>query len=120
MYVSLTDASAAVPTSFQGSWSVTASTDRADVTAQGDTVKVYVAGLPDFSIEYSGFLDAASPQFYTAATDGLARKVYLYPDTADATKYWFGTAFFDHSSEFPVDDSEKFSGSASAASAFVA
>lgn len=120
MYVGLTQAAAASPTNFVGSWSVDAATDRDEVTAQGDSTKVYVAGLPDFQIEYSGFLDAASPQFYTAAADGLDRKVYLYPDTADTAKYWFGTAFFDHSSEFPVDASEKFSGTATAATGFVA
>ena len=90
----------------------------AEVTAFGDTVKTYVAGLPDASGSFSGFLDDASAQTYTAAADGLARRFYLYPTTPSATgPYWFGTALFDFNAEADVGDSVKMSGDWSAASA---
>ena len=67
-------------------------TDKQDVTAFGDGNKVYVAGLPDASGDFSGFMDDATSQTYIAAVDGLARNFYLYPDaTNDPNVYWFGT-----------------------------
>jgi hypothetical protein len=76
---------------------------------------VYVAGLPDSSGTFAGFYDSATAQLYTAATDGVARKFYLYPDTADAI-YWFGTALFDFSVSTAVDGAVTVSGNWNAAS----
>ena len=82
----------------------------------GDSNKTYVSGLPDVSGSFAGFYDSASAQLYTAAVDGVARKFYLYPSTADAI-YWFGTATFDMSVETGVADAVKISGTFKAASA---
>lgn len=118
LYVGLAnDAATAEPVAFLSSWSISFATDRVDVTAFGDTNKVYVAGLPDASGDYSGFWDNATAQLYTAATDGLARKFYLYP-TVDlaGTDYWWGTAFFDFEASASVDGAVEISGSWQAAS----
>lgn len=112
------DTATAEPLPYTATWSVAFSTDTAEVTALGDTVKTYVAGLPDATGSFSGFLDSATAQTYTAATDGLARRFYLYPSTpSSAGPYWFGTVLADFSAEGDVGDSVKFSGDWAAASA---
>jgi len=122
LYVGIaSDTAAAEPLNFTATWSVAFATDNAEVTALGDTNKVYTAGLPDASGSFSGFLDVDSAATYTAATDGLARRFYLYPTTPTATgPYWFGTALFDFNAEGDVGDSVKMSGDWSAASAVTA
>lgn len=100
VYVGVTSAAAASPVAFQASWSINMVTDKQDVTAFGDGNKVYVAGLPDSSGDFSGFMDDATSQTYIAATDGLARNFYLYPDaTNDPNVYWFGTILPDFSAD---------------------
>lgn len=95
-YVGLANASAtAEPVTFLDQWSISFATDNVEVTAFGDSNKVYVAGLPDASGSFHGFYDDATAQLYTAATDGIARKFYLYPSTGDTGEYFFGTAIFD-------------------------
>jgi hypothetical protein len=116
LYGSLTSGGSAEPVTFLNNWSINFATDNVDVTSFGDTGKVYVAGLPDASGSYSGFYDDETVQFYTAATDGVARKFYLYPSTLSTSKYWFGTAIFDFNVQGGVDGAVAVSGSWSAAS----
>lgn len=97
------DTASAEPLPFIARWAIRFPTDRADVTAMGDTHKIYVNGMPDCSGMFSGFLDDATAQTYTAAVDGLARKFYLYPDLSSNTKYFFGTIAVDFSLEGGVD-----------------
>lgn len=112
LYVGVANSGAnAEPIANLRSFSLDFSTDDVEVTSFGDTSKVYVSGLPDVSGAFSGFYDTASAQLYTAATDGDARRFYLYPTTSSTTTYWFGTAIFDMSLEAAVDDSVKVSGS---------
>lgn len=89
------DSATAEPLPFFADWSINFATDKIDVTAMGDSNKVYVAGLPDASGEFSGFYDDSTNQTYTAAVDGLARKFYLYPSTSLTTQYFFGTILPD-------------------------
>ena len=96
------DTATAEPLPFFATWSISFSTDKADVTAFGDGNKVYVAGLPDASGSFSGFFDDATAQTYTAASDGLARKFYLYPSTLTNTPYFFGTILPDMSVDADV------------------
>jgi hypothetical protein len=70
--------------------------DKQDVTAFGDSNKIYVAGLPDASGDFSGFWDDATGQTYLAAVDGLPRNMYLYPNiSSDPSVYFFGTVLPD-------------------------
>jgi hypothetical protein len=115
LYTNITSGGTAEPIAFLRDWSIDFSVDNVDVTSFGDSNKVYVAGLPDSSGSFSGFYDSATAQMYTAATDGVARKFYLYPDTAD-TVYWFGTALFDFSVSSAVDGAVSVSGNWNAAS----
>lgn len=119
LYVALASGGTAEPVAFQTNWSLSFAVENVDVTAFGDTNKVYVAGLPDASGSYSGFYDDATSQLYTAATDGVARKFYLYTNKNLATQYFFGTAFFDFSVETAVDGAVAVSGDFQAASSII-
>ena len=117
VYVGLTSGAAASPVAFQASWSINMVTDKVDVTAFGDGNKVYVAGLPDSSGDFSGFMDDVTSQTYIAATDGLARNFYLYPDaTNDPNVYWFGTILPDFSADGAIAGAVNFKASWNAAS----
>lgn len=119
LYVAIASGGSASPIPFINEFSQEASTDRVDITSFGDANKAYVAGLPDAKGSYSGFWDDATAQLFTAATDGIARKTYWYPDTVNAPGvYWFTTAFFDQSQSSSVSDAAKISGTWSAASIF--
>lgn len=116
LYAGISSAGTAEPIAFLNHWSVNFQSDKIEVTAFGDVSKTYAAGLPDFQGAYGGFFDNATAQLYTAATDGVARKFYLYPDRTVATTYWFGTAFFDFSIDTAVDGAVTISGNFAAAS----
>lgn len=103
IYVSSTSGGAAVSLSGKTKWSINMSVDSVDATSFGDTTKTYLAGLPDGSVDFEGFYDFAADAIFTAATDGLARKVYLYPDSTDTTKYFFLTGTLDVSMDTPVN-----------------
>lgn len=89
-----------------------------DVTAFGDVNKVYVADLPDAQGTFDGFYDTATAQLYTAATDGLARRTYLYPDNSIPGTYFMGTATFDMSLNVDVAGAVQVSGTFKAFSPF--
>jgi hypothetical protein len=116
LYANLTSGGTAEPVTFLNNWSINFNVDNVEVTAFGDTNKTYVAGLPDASGNYAGWYDDATVQFYTAATDGVARKFYLYPDTTSTGKYWFGTAVFDFNVSAAVDGAVAVTGDWNAAS----
>lgn len=103
MYVAATTGGAAVPVASLSSWSIDFSVDQVDVTAFGDTNKTYVGGLPDASGAFGGFYDDGGQGVLAGALDGQSRKMYLYPTTSDATKYWYGTILVDSSYEGSVD-----------------
>lgn len=117
LYVGIASGGTAEPVSYLNKWSMDFSTDDVDVTTFGDTNKTYVSGLPDFSGSFGGFYDTATAQLYTAATDGVARKFYLYPDNSSAAQYWYGTATFDFSITAGVAEAVAVAGNFKAASA---
>lgn len=95
VYLGIASGGTAEPVPFLSSLDFSAATDTFDVSAFGDGNKVYVSGLPDASGSFSGFYDDATAQTYTAAADGLPRKMYLYSSTLTNTTYWFGTVIVD-------------------------
>lgn len=116
LYAGLTSAGTAEPIAYLNNWSLAFTTGKIDVTSFGDTSMIYVSSLPDCQGTYSGFYDDASVQLYTAATDGVPRKFYLYPSTSLATQYWYGTGIFDMSIDAAVDGAVAISGGFAAAS----
>lgn len=117
VYMAITSGGTAEAIAFQNAWTLNAVTNKSDVTAFGDANMVYVAGLPDASGTFAGWFDDATQQSYTAATDGVARKMYLYPDiTASPGTYWFGTVFPDFSISVGISGGVSTSSSWNAAS----
>lgn len=103
VYIGVASSSAtAEPVANIKKWSLARKTDKADVTTFEDENKTYLAGLPDGGGSIEGFWDDATEQTYTAASDGEARKTYLYFDRT-ATKYLFGMFIWDWETEVPVD-----------------
>lgn len=117
MYFNITSAGTAEPAVYIRQWGFNAATDKIEVTAQGDVNKVYVAGLPDFSGDLSGFYDDATAQMWTAAIEGVARKMYIYPTSSTST-YWFGTGLLDFNLSEAVDGAVEITASWAAATAF--
>lgn len=117
VYLGLTSGTAASALPFQASWSINMVTQKQDVTAFGDGNLVYVAGLPDSSGDFSGFMDDATSQTYIAATDGLPRNFYLYPDAINSPNvYWFGTVLPDFSADGAIAGAVNFKSTWNAAS----
>jgi hypothetical protein len=117
LYAAIASGGSAEPIAFLNKWTIDFSTDKADVTAFGDTNKVYVSGLPDASGSFGGWYDDATAQLYTASQDGVSRKFYLYPSNATTGQYWYGTALFDFSVSSGVGDAVAVSGNWNAAAA---
>lgn len=101
--MNLASGGTAEPVAYLNSWSIKFATDTAEVTAFQDANKTYIAGLPDAQGDFSGFYDDASVQTYTAAVDGIARKMYLYPSTLKTTQYFWGTVIADFNADAKVD-----------------
>jgi hypothetical protein len=111
-------AAVATPLPFQASWTINQATDRQDVTAFTDGNKIYVAGLPDSSGDFGGFLDDATSQTFIAALDGQPRNFYLYPDTTANPNnwYWMGQVLVDASADGAIGGPVNFKATWSAAS----
>lgn len=115
--MNLTSGGTAEPVAFVRSYNFSAATDKVDVTAFGDSNKIYVAGLPDASGSFEFWYDDATVQSYTAAVDGVARKFYLYPDFVTTPgQYFFGTILPDFNVSASVDGGVEGSASWNAAS----
>lgn len=115
LYANMTSGGTASTIAFINSWDANFATDKLEITSFTDTNKKYLAGLPDASGNFAGFYDDASPQMYTAAVDGVARKFYFYPSTLNTGQYWFGTALFDFNVSFSMDSAAAITGSWAAA-----
>jgi len=118
LYIDIPGTGAATPVPYLKKFTFNSTAESYDVTALGDETKVYVAGFPDAQGTYDGFYDSATPQLYTAASDGLARKTYLYPDRTQPGTYWYGTATFDFSLDVDSAGAVAISGSFKAATSF--
>lgn len=106
LYVGIaSDTAEAEPLAYCSKWRFDIVTESVEMTANGDTNKVYVSRRPEISGAFNGFVDVDSAQTYTAACDGLARRFYLYPTTPNpgVYSYFYGTAVFDFKADAAVD-----------------
>ncbi|HEY1700856.1 MAG TPA: hypothetical protein VGG75_14190 [Trebonia sp.] len=108
VYMSILSTGAAQPLAFVSDWTMNFTVAKVDVTALGDTNLVWVAGLPDASGDFTGFMDTATSQTYQSAVDGQPRNFYLYPtlvavnggpgnSTVSPGQYFYGTILPDFS-----------------------
>lgn len=88
-------------------WSLNLARDTVEVTAFGDTNKVYVVGLKDVSGTYAGFLDLSGDLMLTAAGED-AKLISLYGD--DTTLVGEGSGFIDASITCSTTDAVRISG----------
>lgn len=114
VYMSTSGSGNASPVNSLSEWVLNMATDRVDVTAFGDTNKQTVQGLPDISGTFSGFWDDTEDRVWTARDSSDGVKLYLYPSTDAATKYWYGTAWVDFSVTVPVSGAAQLRGTFSA------
>jgi hypothetical protein len=108
----------AAPVSFQAAWSVNVTPAKADVTTMPDKRVLYVASLPDYSGDFSGWYDDATAQTYSAVTDGLPRSFYLYPSILEQWRYFYGLILPDFSAGAGVEAAQSFKATWVPASAF--
>lgn len=109
LYLGATTSADASPVAATTSWTIESTPDFTDVTAQGDTSKRNLAGLPGSNFNGDAFYDDAAytGNFFTAAMEGLSRKAYFYPNRSDSTKYFFGRVFVGGSLASAVGDGTK-------------
>ena len=88
-------------------WTLNLARDTVEVTAFGDTNKVYVVGLKDVSGTYAGFLDLSGDLMLTAAGED-AKLISLYGD--DTTLVGEGSGFIDASITCSNTDAVRISG----------
>lgn len=111
VYISTTGTTAAVAAISLNSWTLNSNTDKVEVSAFGDVNKQYVQGLPDIAGDLGGWWDDTSDQLYDASRSADGVKLYLYPSSDAATKYWYGPAWVDFSIDCANDQGVSISGS---------
>lgn len=96
-------------------WSIDSSTDRAEVTAGGDSNKTYVQGFSDAQISFSGVWNDTESKLVAGAASSDGIKAYLYPAYATAAgKYVAGPFWLDVSFSASTGDAVKFTASLAA------
>lgn len=90
LYLGLTTA---VPIAEATKWALTIDADKVDDSAFGDAWETRLRSVLSWSGSAEGNFDTASSDLFDiAAATGLC-KAYLYPDRADAAKYYYGTCW---------------------------
>lgn len=95
VYLSVNHGDPATPLAYMSSWAISFTRQMIDVTAITDTQQIWAAGILEASGSFSGYWDDATAQAYTAASDGLPRNMYLYPDAAHMGNVFSGQVLPD-------------------------
>jgi len=122
LYVGATSTGSASPVAATKSWTLDSATDFVDATAQGDTSKQNLAGLPGGTGSFEAFYSDSeyTGNIFASSTTGTAVKIYAYPNRADTAKYWFFTGFISGSVTSSVDGATTVSGKFAAATDVIA
>lgn len=110
VYISTTGSGAASLVLSLTDWSLDMSVDTVEVTSFGDVNKTYVQGLPDINGSFSGFWNDSEDKLFTASSSTDGCKIYLYPSSDIATKYFYGPAWLSVSVSTAVGDAVKVTG----------
>jgi hypothetical protein len=92
-------------------WTLNMARDRVDVTAFGDTTKVYVQGLADVKGTLGGWFDTDDLEYLYAALAGTKVGLKLTPTDEIATIFFSGLAFIDGSVDVAANGAVSVSGS---------
>lgn len=85
--------------------------EEGDDGAFGDTWTTTLKGRMKWSGSLNGNYDTDSTLAWDAATQTTSRKLYIYPDRAAMTRYYYGTAFPKLNVDGTLTTVVKFSGS---------
>lgn len=110
VYISTSGSGAATSIVKLNQWTLSNSTDRYETTGFQDTNKTYVQGFADVTGNLSGFWDEGDDNLYDASRSASGCKMYLYPSSDAATKYFYGPAWVDFSIDVSVSDAIKVAG----------
>lgn len=110
VYMSTTGTGTAVRVLRQTTWSLDLSTDTVEVTAFGDSNKVYVQGLRDVKGSLAGFWDDTDDSLFDGSESADGVKMYLYPTSLNPTVYFYGPAWLDVSINTGVSQAVQVSG----------
>lgn len=78
-------------------WKASFKTDYEDVSAFGDTNKVYVPGLPDISGSVGGFWNSEELGLFVALQATTPGDLKLVPNRNEPEFFWKGKAYIDAS-----------------------
>lgn len=84
---------AATLISEQSDWSIDMDVATAETSSLNQTWKNFVKGMLGWSGTFSGNFNTTQTQLWAAATSNVAENFYLYPTSASATQYYYGTAW---------------------------
>src|SRR4030095_486164 len=85
-------------------WTLDMARDKVDVTAFGDTNKIYVQGFMDIKGTLKGWWEAlASRPLFDVAMGDIPCGLKLIPSSLDATAFYSGLAYLDTSIEVTSD-----------------
>jgi hypothetical protein len=76
-------------------WTLNMARDKVEVTAFGDTNKVYVQSLMDIKGTLGGWFDSDELKIFDVAIGEIAAYLNLVPSTLNATMFWKGPAWLD-------------------------
>lgn len=94
VYVSPSGSTTPSPVLNLTKWTLDRSTNTIEVTAFGDTNKVYLLDLPDLKGTLTGFWDSTADPLYIAGSAPDGTNMYLYPDRLNTpAKYDYGPAW---------------------------
>lgn len=102
-------ANAAVQISETAEWTIDVDFDEAEDPALGDSWKTRLKGLLDFSGSFSGNFDDAQDTLWDAHVSSTNAKFYLYPDSTQTGRYYYGNIWPKVSVDGSVTGKENFS-----------
>lgn len=74
-------------------WSLDLDMSIVDASVLNLSWKTFVKGMLGYSGTFSGNFNRAQNQVWDATISDIPEKFYLYPTSADATQYYYGTAW---------------------------
>jgi hypothetical protein len=90
-------------------WTLNRARDTIDVTSFGDTNKAYVAGLPDISGSFAGFLDTSGDLLLTNAGTSTPISIALWA-VDSSTEVAHGSGYVDATVTAGVSDALRITG----------
>ncbi len=107
VYISTSGTGAATAIVGLNEWSLDMKTERLDTTEFGAANKTTVQGFPDVTGRLSGFWDDTSDTLYDASKSADGCRLYLYPASTAASKFFAGPAWVDFSITTAANDAVK-------------